>query len=169
MRALRCVGWTLARRILHGEGDPGHHQGDPVGGLGHALIHEAEEILEAQPCGGRGMDAGTDLAADAEERGLSGGHEGGEIVVAPEDRRVVVAAQEAIRDPEGQAVHEEQVGPAGQAATGGREIERLLYGEPGGPPPRAVAGDAAAMSVSPGWAVAMKAMRALRVRARWRE
>src|SRR3972149_6446674 len=95
-----------------------------------------------QPRGGGGMDAGTDLVADDEERGLSGGHEGSEIVGAPEDRLVVVAAKEAIRDPEGQAVHEEQVGAAGQVATGGREVGRLLDGEPGGRTLRAVAGDA---------------------------
>src|SRR5262244_3289037 len=103
--------------------DHEHHR---VAHCRHALIHAAEQISKAQPRRGLGMHALADLVGHHGEARLTSADEPGEGVGFIEDRLVAIAAQQAIGDPEREAIDDEGVAGTLELLQTRHEVERHL-------------------------------------------
>ena len=116
---------------LHRERDARHHQGDAVGGGGHALVHETEEVAEPEP-DPASRDARPRRPRSRRGRGRAPAPGTG---TRGRRRRRAIAAwssppEQAVRDPEGQAVEDGDVDGSGEPAAGAHRVPRRLDGEP---------------------------------------
>src|SRR5881296_227983 len=115
---------------LERERHAGHHQHDAVARGGDPLVDEAEEVAEAEPHRGLGVHALAHLVGDDREGRRAAADQLGKRLGLVEDRVVRVAAQEAIRDPERQAVHDDRIEGVLEPGEVPDEIVRLLDGLP---------------------------------------
>src|SRR2546422_955587 len=115
---------------LERERHAGHHQHDAVARGGDLLVHDSEEVAETEPHRGLGVHALADLVGDDGEGRRAAADQLGERVGLVEDRVVGVAAQQAVRDPERQAVHDDRLVPFLQLGEARDEIVRFLDGLP---------------------------------------
>src|SRR5262245_47838921 len=123
---------SAARRViarsprLDRERNARDHEHHRVAHRRHALIHAAEQISESQPRRGLGVHALPDLVGHHGETRLTAADEPGEGVGFIEDRLVAIAAQQAIGDPEREAIDDESVAGTLELLETRHELERHL-------------------------------------------
>src|SRR5437660_4771172 len=141
---LSNVGSRGARghRRFDREREARHHERHLVARGGQSLVHEAEEIAEAKPLRGLGMDTLADFVADEDNIPRAAADERRQRRALAQDHLVGVAAQQAIGHPDRHAVDEYRVGPAVELVERTNQVERFLDRLPVRWPVRAVALDA---------------------------
>src|SRR5881296_1778429 len=107
---------------------------------GGALIHAAQEVAKPQTHRGLRMDARADLIRNQGEAGAAA-DQPREPVRLLEDRVVAVAAEQEVRDPQGEAVDDDSVARPLETLELRDEIEGLLDRRPAGRALGAMAGD----------------------------
>ena len=103
---------------------------------------EPSRSRNLRPIVRRRMHPFADFVRDEHERDQPLVREGREIVSGPKDRVVIAPTVQEVRDPDRQAVDDDQVDLSGEAAAGGRQIARLLDRDPVPRALRPVPGDA---------------------------
>src|SRR5437763_4163646 len=114
LRRLESIeaGRASPRRRRHGlerDGNARDHQHDAVAGGGDLLVDEAEQVAEAQAEVGLGVHARADLVGDERERARPAADQLGERLGLVEQHVLAVAAQEPVRDPDGEAVDDDRI------------------------------------------------------------
>src|SRR6267378_2954025 len=131
LRRLESTGVRPAgpRRRGHGlqrDGKTRDHQHDAIARGGDLLIHEAEQVAKTDPDVGLGMHTLAHLVGDERQRERAAPDQRGERLGLLEQRHLAVAAQEPVRDPEGEAVHDHRVVGARESRQMRHEVVGLL-------------------------------------------
>src|ERR1051326_143388 len=117
--------------LLEDERQARDHEDDAIARRGEPLVHHAEQVAKVQPRFRGRMHAFADFVGDEGHRARASRHDLGELVDGGEDRGVRVAAQHAIRDPDGDAVDDDRVDARPRKlAHARRHLERLFDGGP---------------------------------------